>query len=189
MSSGGKKRRGGYISKANPPSPFSSRILCVHAVKRLGFILPLLYSLRCTMLDIISSRGEFWGLCHNWIGVLGCAKELVVSLPVSTLYVAFCSTLFTAVVTFHGAGGSCHDWYSTLAEPFVADGFIHRLRSTGERKRNPWTCRASRFLGKVEGLRIIMTRIRPAITQSCFAVVFVLISPVALVDNVEKDSR
>lgn len=65
------------------------------------------------------------------------AKELVVCLPVSILYVAFRSTSFSAVVTFYGAGGSCHDWYSTLAQPFVADGFIHRLGSTGERKRNP----------------------------------------------------
>ena len=65
------------------------------------------------------------------------AKELVVSFPVSTVYVAFRSTSFSAVVTFHGARGSRHDWYPTLAQTLVIDGSIHRLRSTGEGDRNP----------------------------------------------------
>lgn len=33
------------------------------------------------MLDIISSRGEFWGSCHNWIGVLGCAGKRIGRIP------------------------------------------------------------------------------------------------------------
>lgn len=65
------------------------------------------------------------------------AKELVVSFPVSIVYVASRSTSFSAVVNFHGARGSRHDWYSTLAQILVVEGSIHRLGSTGEGNINP----------------------------------------------------
>lgn len=104
MSSGRKNRGGGYISKASPPSPFSSRNSRIYVpAKDLASSFPFDTVSAAPCLTSFPADVSFWA--HAMIGYESLdvpAKELAVSLTVSTVYVAFRSTSFSAVMGLVG---------------------------------------------------------------------------------------